>query len=46
MLELKLLWRDWKGGQLSLIAASLVLAVAVVAGVAILAERVQSGSVT
>jgi len=43
MLELKLLWRDWKGAQLSLIAASLVLAVAVVAGVAILAERVQGG---
>lgn len=43
MLELRLLLREWKGGQLSLIAASLILAVSVVASVAIVAERVEGG---
>lgn len=43
MLEFRLLLRDWKGGQLRLIAVALVLAVSVVASVAILAERVQYG---
>lgn len=43
MLEFRLLLRDWKGGQLRLVAVSLVLAVSVVASVAILAERVQYG---
>ena len=43
VLEFRLLLRDWKGGQLGIIAAALVLAVAVVASVAILAERVQYG---
>ena len=43
MLEFRLLIRDWKGGQLRLIAMALVLAVSVVASVAILAERVQHG---
>jgi len=43
MLEFRLLLRDWKGGQLRLIAVALILAVSVVASVAILAERVQYG---
>lgn len=43
MIELRLLKRDWKSGQIQLIAAALILAVAVVAAVAILAERVQQG---
>ena len=43
MIALRLLWRDWKSGRLGLIAASLVLAVGVVAAVALVADRVQSG---
>ncbi len=43
MIALKLLWRDWKSGRLGLIASSLVLAVAVVAAVALVSDRVQSG---
>jgi len=41
MLAWKLLKRDWKGGQLSLIAFSLVLAVAVVTSIAMVADRVE-----
>ena len=43
MIALKLLWRDWKSGRLSLITSSLILAVAVVAAVALVADRVESG---
>ncbi len=42
-LDLKLLWRDWRGGQLGLIVWSLVLAVAVVTAVSLLADRVERG---
>lgn len=45
MLALKMLVRDWRSGQLGLIASSLVLAVAVVTGVALFAERVEHGLV-
>lgn len=41
MLIWKLLLRDWKGGQLGLIAVSLVLAVAVVTSVTLVADRVE-----
>ena len=41
MLSWKLLKRDWKGGQLSLIAFSLILAVAVVTSIAMVADRVE-----
>jgi len=41
MLSWKLLKRDWKGGQLSLIAFSLILAVAVVTSIALVADRVE-----
>ena len=43
MLDLKLLWRDWRGGQLNLIVSALVLAVMVVTAVSVLAERVEKG---
>ena len=43
MLNIKLLWRDWRGGQLSLIASALILAVMVVTAVSILADRVERG---
>lgn len=41
MQALKMLLRTWRGGQLSLIIWSLVLAVAVVTSVSILAERIE-----
>jgi len=40
MQAFKMLLRTWRGGQLSLIIWSLVLAVAVVTSVSILAERI------
>ena len=43
LLDIKLLWRDWRGGQLGLIVWSLVLAVAVVTAVSLLADRVERG---
>ena len=43
MLDLKLLWRDWRGGQLNLIVSALVLAVMVVTAVSLLADRVERG---
>ena len=41
MLALKMLLRTWRGGQLSLIVWSLVLAVSVVTSVSLLAERIE-----
>jgi len=41
MQALKMLLRTWRGGQLSLIVWSLVLAVAVVTSVSLLAERIE-----
>ncbi|NNC99070.1 MAG: ABC transporter permease, partial [Gammaproteobacteria bacterium] len=43
MLDIKLLWRDWRGGQLNLIVSALVLAVMVVTAVSLLADRVERG---
>ena len=43
MLDVKLLWRDRRGGQLNLIVSALVLAVMVVAVVSLLADRVERG---
>ena len=41
--DVKLLWRDWRGGQLNLIVSALVLAVTVVTAVSLLADRVEQG---
>jgi putative ABC transport system permease protein len=41
----KLLRRDWRGGQLSLVATAITLSVAIIAGVALLADRVERGLV-
>ncbi len=42
-IDAKLLWRDWRGGQLNLIVSSLILAVMVVTAVSLLADRVERG---
>lgn len=41
--DAKLLWHDWRGGQLNLIITALVLAVTVVTAVSLLADRVERG---
>ncbi len=41
--DLKLLYRDWRGGQLSLVISALVLAVTVVTAVSLFADRVERG---
>lgn len=43
LIDAKLLWRDWRGGQLNLIVSALVLAVMVVTAVSLLADRVERG---
>lgn len=43
LIDAKLLWRDWRGGQLNLIVSALILAVAVVTAVSLLADRVEQG---
>jgi putative ABC transport system permease protein len=42
-IDIKLLWRDWKGGQLNLVVSALVLAVMVVTAVSLFADRVERG---
>ncbi|RBP48851.1 ABC transporter permease [Arenicella xantha] len=41
--DLRLLWRDWRGGQLNLVVSALVLAVTVVTAVSLFADRVERG---
>lgn len=45
MLSLRMLIRTWRGGELSLMLSSLVLAVAVVTSVSLLAERIEKALV-
>lgn len=42
-IDVKLLWRDWKGGQLNMVMSALVLAVMVVTAVSLFADRVERG---
>jgi len=41
--DVKLLWRDWRGGQLNLVISALILAVTVVTAVSLFADRVERG---
>ena len=43
IIDARLLWRDWRGGQLNLIVTALLLAVMVVTAVSLLADRVERG---
>lgn len=45
LIDLKLLYRDWRGGQLSLVISALILAVMVVTAVSLFADRVERGIV-
>lgn len=45
LLDLKLLYRDWRGGQLNLVVSALILAVTVVTAVSLFADRVERGIV-
>lgn len=44
-LDLKLLYRDWRGGQLNLVVSALIMAVTVVTAVSLFADRVERGIV-
>ena len=45
MLALKLLWRDWRSGELTLLLASLIVAVSTVTTITLFVDRLQQALV-
>jgi putative ABC transport system permease protein len=46
LLPLKMVWRDWRGGELLIMGTALMLAVAVITTIALLTDRIQRAFIT